>query len=86
MKTQNNQTMKNQTTMTQTFEERINDQSKTPLAKAFISNIKTIANLSGKTVDEIWQLWRKYSDYCRAADQSAVLYEFCQWNNLPVVE
>lgn len=71
---------------TQTFQERINDTIKIPLAEGFISKIKTIAELSTKSEDEIWLKWCAYSDYCRNADQSAILSEFCQWNNLPIVQ
>ena len=70
----------------QTFEERINDASKTPLAEGFILKIKTIAELSKQSEDYVWEKWCAYSDYCRSADQSAVLFEFCQWNKFPIVE
>ena len=65
---------------TQTFAERISDVNKSPLAPGFISAVRSIASDNAQTEDYIWQKWQEYSEYCRRADQSAVLGEFCDWN------
>ena len=69
----------------QTFDERIIDQNKVPLANAFIGDILRIAHLNGKTSEEVWQLWKKYSNDCQNSDQSALIWEFCQWNKFKEV-
>lgn len=67
----------------QTFAERIADETKVALAPEFIANIRRIAASSGKTEDEVYTLWRAYSDSCY--DQSALLSEFCHANGFPVL-
>ena len=67
---------------TQTLDERIMDGKKIPLDNGFIGELIRIAELNGKTSNDIWQLWRKYSHECENRDQSAVMFEFLQWNKL----
>lgn len=69
----------------QTFQERINDTNKVQLSTDFIHKIKVTAANSNFTIDEIWQKWNVYATQCRNADQSALFSEFCEWNNLPVI-
>lgn len=47
--------------------------------ESFIRQIIDLADRCGKTPDTVYALWRKYSDACQASDQSAILFEFCQW-------
>lgn len=61
------------------FEERILDDKKTMLAPSFIKFIKESAPLNGKTEDELWDLWQEYSKTCLYSDQSALIWEFCEW-------
>lgn len=69
-------------TMTQTFDQRIADQNKTPLHYNFIRFIKYTASFNNKNYDEIWDLWQKYTKQCNCYDQSPTKAEFCKWNNL----
>ena len=45
----------------------------------FQDNIKAIAEIAKKTPDEVFTLWREYSDKCSMWDQSAILGEFVDW-------
>jgi hypothetical protein len=67
---------------TQTFAERIADETKVALAVTFVRFIQDTAKLNALTEDTVWQMWQKYSDECRWADQSALTSEFLQWNKL----
>lgn len=69
----------------QTFNERIADETKTSLAGSFILWIKNMAVANNIHENILWQMWLKYSDQCRWADQSAILSEFCLWNKLKEV-
>lgn len=48
----------------------------------FQATIGRLAAIAGKTADEVYALWEQYETDCRSADQSAVLFEFCQWNEV----
>jgi hypothetical protein len=54
---------------------------------SFQKNITAVASVNGKTPDEVYALWRKYSSDCRDFDQSAILAEFLDWyrTDLPVL-
>jgi len=52
---------------------------KVQLCQSFIEEIEAIAARCGKAPAEVYALWRKYSDECRGADQSAILSEFQEW-------
>ena len=65
-----------------TLKERINDKTKIPLAEEFVSEIRKIAEINNRSEDEIYTLWRNYSRECDNRDQSAVLFEFLDWNKL----
>jgi len=71
---------------TQTFKERINDTHKTVLTESFICKIKATASATGKSEDEIWQMWNNYSSICKNYGQSALFSEFCNWNKLPIID
>lgn len=58
-----------------TLEERFAD-----CHESFRAMVTDLATLAGKTWQEVYGLWREYSEYCTAGDQSAVWPEFVQWN------
>ena len=53
-------------------------------APVFQKKIQTIAAAGGKTPDEVFALWRKYSQECDRMDQSALVDEFVEWNAEPL--
>lgn len=66
----------------ETFQERINNQDLTPLAPEFIFKIRKTAEVNNHNENDLWKLWKVYSEACDNADQSACFPEFCQWNKL----
>lgn len=46
----------------------------------FRAMVTDLATLAGKPWQEVYGMWRAYSDYCTAGDQSPVWPEFVQWN------
>lgn len=69
-----------------TLEERIADKNKVPLAAEFIQAIRIIAEINTTNQDRVYELWREYSQECGWRDQSALLWEFCNWNNFQMPE
>ena len=65
----------------ETLAERIADKNKTAFYVPFIEALRTIALNESKTEDEVYWLWKKYAKQCDGYDQSALLDEFCRWNN-----
>jgi hypothetical protein len=47
--------------------------------ETFKESIGRIADVAGKTVLEVFALWRNYSNDCSSADQSAIMGEFVNW-------
>lgn len=45
----------------------------------FQGKLSRLARQSGKPLVAIYRLWRKYSDDCRASDQSCLVWEFTSW-------
>ena len=66
----------------QTFQARISDQAKTPLAKEFVDFIADVAIMNDITDTSVWYMWRDYSNQCTNFDQSPLMNEFKQWKNL----
>lgn len=71
-----------QTDMTQTWEQRLEDKTKTPLAPAFVESLALTAFQSGKNVNDLWIMWRSYEQTCEGYDQSPTFREFVAWNKL----
>jgi hypothetical protein len=67
---------------TQTFEERINDQTKTPLSDKFVSDIFSVAKANNLTPTETWLKWREHCRINEGMDQSPTFSEFLSWNKL----
>jgi citrate synthase len=44
----------------------------------FVASIEALGRKYGKATDEVYAMWRKYSDACY--DQSAILWEFEEWH------
>lgn len=45
----------------------------------FRKDMAAIGAANGKSAEEVYVLWRKYSTDCRNYDQSAILAEFLKW-------
>lgn len=73
-------------TLTQTFQERTNDKTKTELNINFIRFIKELAKDNPFSEDEIYATWRDYTSKCQNYDQSPVKSEFVQWYKLNASE
>ncbi len=46
----------------------------------FVAKIERLATVAGSTVESVYGLWKEYSATCHNSDQSALLWEFIQWN------
>lgn len=68
--------------LAQTWEERLNDGGKTPLAAEFIESLARTAADNERAVDDLWVMWRTYTQTCEGYDQSPTFREFCSWNKL----
>lgn len=66
----------------QTWQERLNDADKAPLAAAFVESLVLTAHANKKTVDDLWVMWREYERTCEGYDQSGTFREFLAWNKL----
>ncbi len=51
-------------------------------ANTFREALRRLARLNKTTAEELYVKWQAYAKTCQDYDQSAVLFEFCQWNNL----
>lgn len=49
-------------------------------APVFQRRIAAISAVAGKDPAEVYGMWRAYSDACSGFDQSALVWEFLQWN------
>jgi hypothetical protein len=50
--------------------------------ESFRTQIVGLAEANNKTPDEVYALWREYSQACRDFDQSALIPEFVRWYKL----
>ena len=50
----------------------------------FQKKIRRIAAVANMAAEDVYSLWRKYSEECRNADQSAVFSEFLDWYSTPL--
>lgn len=66
----------------QTFHERLDDESKPPLDGAFIESLMMTAYRNARPVDDVWVMYRTYTQICESADQSPTFREFVAWNKL----
>lgn len=66
----------------QTWQERLDDTTKTPLDGAFIESMVMTAVNNDRAVDDLWIIWRTYTQTCEGYDQSPTFREFCRWNKL----
>lgn len=66
--------MKRKPKPTMTMEERFAE-----CHPVFKAELTTLAEANGKTGLEAFTLWRKYSQECQYADQSAIFSEFLSW-------
>ena len=46
----------------------------------FQQRVGRLAEHSTLDAEGIYTLWREYADTCQGYDQSAVMFEFIQWN------
>jgi len=68
--------------MCQTWQERLDDSTKAPLAAEFIETLELTAQANQRDVEDLWIMWRTYTQTCEGYDQSPVFREFCSWNKL----
>lgn len=66
----------------QTFEQRINDQTKSKLDPKFIEKIFLVAADNCLSPTQVWEKWRQHSQINEAIDQSPTFSEFIEWNKL----
>lgn len=66
----------------QTWAERLEDTTKTPLDGAFIESLILTAYANERDVEDLWIMWRSYVETCEGHDQSPLFREFVDWNKL----
>ena len=79
--TEKNYRMQEGSMKSETLKERIEDESRVPLAVVFVERLREIARINGISEDQAWATWKKYSTDCDSMGQSALMSECAQWNN-----
>ena len=66
----------------QTLETRLQDETKVKMHEGFVDFLYDIASKNDREGDDVYQMWREYSEKCTCMDQSPIRYEFLNWYKL----